>query len=214
MPGKEQAAYRMTQSSDPLARYRKKRDFRATPEPRGRRRKKAGGRFVIQKHDATSLHYDFRLEVGGVLKSWAVPKGPSTDPRVKRLAMPTEDHPVDYVDFEGVIPAGEYGAGAVIVWDAGTYENRTRDEDGEAVPLDTGLEQGHVKIRLDGKKIRGGYALTRTGKGKGARWLLVKVRDEHADARRNPVSTEPESVRSGRTIEEVAAEEGAEEAEE
>jgi len=214
MPGKEQAAYRMTQSSDPLARYRKKRDFRATPEPRGRRRKKAGGRFVIQKHDATSLHYDFRLEVGGVLKSWAVPKGPSTDPRVKRLAMPTEDHPVDYVDFEGVIPEGEYGAGAVIVWDAGTYENRTRDEDGETVPLDTGLEQGHAKIRLDGKKIRGGYALTRTGKGKGARWLLVKVRDEHADARRNPVSTEPESVRSGRTIEEVAAEEGAEEAEE
>jgi DNA ligase D-like protein (predicted 3'-phosphoesterase) len=161
--------------------------------------------FVIQKHDARSLHYDFRLESGGVLKSWAVPKGPSTNPKDKRLAQQTEDHPLGYADFEGVIPAGEYGAGPVIVWDTGTYRNLTERE-GVGVPVDEAVEGGHVKVWLEGQKIRGGFALTRVARGKDERWLLVKVKDEGADARRNPVRSQPESVISGRTIEEVAGE--------
>jgi DNA ligase D-like protein (predicted 3'-phosphoesterase) len=193
-----------------LEEYRRKRDFGRTPEPAGRsgRRGKAP-RFVIQKHDATALHYDFRLEAAGVLKSWAVPKGPSTDPRDKRLAMPTEDHPLDYYDFEGVIPEKAYGAGPVIVWDAGTYRNLT-EEDGREVPVADAVNAGHVKVWLEGRKLRGGYSLRRTriGKDEREKWLLVKLKDEEADARRNPVSSQPESVKSGRTIEEVAAEEG------
>ena len=194
-------------AKDPLETYRKKRDFRKTREPSGKGRRQAGRRFVIQKHAARSLHYDFRLEADGVLKSWAVPKGPSTDPRDKRLAVPTEDHPLDYGDYEGVIPEGEYGAGAVIVWDRGTYRNLTEDDGGE-VPVSEALAGGHLKIWLEGEKVRGGYAVTRIGKGKDLRWLLVKMDDEGADARRNPVGTEPESVLSGRTVEEVAEEEG------
>jgi DNA ligase D-like protein (predicted 3'-phosphoesterase) len=155
-------------------------------------------RFVIHMHAARSLHFDFRLEVGGVLASWAVPKGPSTDPREKRLAVRVEDHPVDYGDFEGVIPEGNYGAGPVIVWDAGLYRN-LRDE-----PVEEGLEDGHVTIWLQGHKLRGGYALTRTGvRGGKEQWLLVKKRDEGADARRNPVATQRESVLSGRTVDDV-----------
>lgn len=185
--------------SKKLSEYAMKRNRGATPEPFGGRKGK-GNRFVIQKHDATSLHYDFRLEVDGVLKSWAVPKGPSTDPRDKRLAMAVEDHPLDYIDFEGVIPEGNYGAGTVIVWDAGTYENlSTRDD--EPVPLSDALDAGHAIVSLNGQKLKGGYAITRVkfGKGKGENWLLVKKRDAEADARRNPVSTQPESVLSGRT---------------
>jgi DNA ligase D-like protein (predicted 3'-phosphoesterase) len=121
--------------------------------------------------------------------------------------MPTEDHPLDYGGFEGVIPKGEYGAGAVIVWDRGTYRNLTEEKDRE-IPVGEALRKGHLKVWLDGEKIRGGYALTRIGKGKDLRWLLVKMDDEEADARRNPVSTEPESVLTGRTVEEVAEEEG------
>ena len=147
--------------------------------------------FVIQKHAATSLHYDFRLEVDGVLASWAVPKGPSTDPRDKRLAMQVEDHPLDYGDFEGVIGPG-YGAGAVIVWDTGEYEN-LRDE-----PMAEGIENGHISFALQGHKLQGGWSLRRTKGGEKPQWLLVKRRDEHADARRNPVSTQPESVLSGK----------------
>ena len=186
--------------------YRRKRDFRRTPEPRGGRRRASAPRFVIQKHAATSLHYDFRLEVGGVLRSWAVPKGPSTDPREKRLAMPTEDHPVEYADFEGVIPEGEYGAGTVIVWDRGTYRTIPGDDGEDAAAA---LDRGHLKVRLEGEKLRGGYALTRTGGNGRERWLLVKIDDDDADRRRNPVSTRPKSVVTGRTLEEVAAEEGA-----
>ena len=189
-----------------LDEYIEKRDFDSTPEPEG------GGdidwsdqpRFVIQKHDASTLHYDFRLEADGVLKSWAVPKGPSTDPSEKRLAQPTEDHPIDYIDFEGVIPEDEYGGGTVLVWDAGPYRNQTTDDDGEEIPVADAIEGGHVKVWLEGEKLVGGYALTRTGSGDDARWLLVKVDDEEADARRNPTSTEPASVLTGRDLDEVA----------
>jgi DNA ligase D-like protein (predicted 3'-phosphoesterase) len=190
---------------DSLDRYRKKRDFRRTPEPSGRRRRsKDAPRFVIQKHDASSLHYDFRLEAGGVLKSWAVPKGPSTNPKDKRLAMRTEDHPLDYAEFEGVIPEGQYGAGPVIVWDAGTYRNLA-EKDGEEIRVERGVEEGHVAVWLEGNKLKGGYALARIGRGKDRRWLLVKMADQAADARRNHLKTQPESVISGRTIEDLAA---------
>jgi DNA ligase D-like protein (predicted 3'-phosphoesterase) len=128
-----------------------------------------------------------------------VPKGPSTNPADKRLAMPTEDHPLDYADYEGVIPEGRYGAGPVIVWDAGTYRNL-----GE--PVERAVEEGHVTVWLEGRKLRGGYALTRIGKDGRGRWLMVKMDDEAADARRKPVKTQPESVISGRTIRQVAAE--------
>jgi DNA ligase D-like protein (predicted 3'-phosphoesterase) len=193
-----------------LKRYREKRDFRKTTEPRGARRRpsRRKPRFVIQKHDARALHYDVRLEAAGVLKSWAVPKGPSMDPREKRLAMPTEDHPLDYAEFEGVIPERQYGAGPVIVWDTGTYQNLS-EEDGREVPVEKAVEAGHVKVWLEGKKLRGGWSFRRTRIGSDGRdrWLLVKLKDEKADARRNPVSTQPESVLTGRTIEDVAAEE-------
>lgn len=195
-------------SDDTLEEYREKRDFDRTPEPADSSGEGKAGRFVIQKHDASSLHYDFRLEAEGVLKSWAVPKGPSTDPSDKRLAMPTEDHPLDYIDFEGVIPEDEYGAGSVMVWDTGPYENLTTDDDGNEVPVEDAVARGHVVVRLEGEKVQGGYALTRTGSGDDARWLLVKMDDAEADARRNPTSTEPESVLSGRTLDEIAEDEG------
>jgi len=187
--------------------YAAKRDFERTPEPEGGKRRKGGERpiFVIQEHDASSLHYDFRLEVDGVLKSWAVPKGPSTNPREKRLATPTEDHPLDYAAFEGVIPEGEYGAGTVLVWDTGAYENIS-EQDGEPIEAADALEKGHLSVRLFGKKLEGGYTLVRMGDEADADWLLIKMRDDDTDARRNPVSTEPESVLSGRTIEAIAKE--------
>jgi len=158
---------------------------------------------VVQLHAARSLHYDFRLEVDGVLVSWAVPRGPSTDPRVKRLAVEVEDHSLAHRDFEGVIGERRYGAGAVIVWDTGTYENLAENES-----MAEGRERGHLSVWLDGEKLRGGYTFQRTHGGAKPRWLLIKRRDEEADARRNPVSTEPRSVLSGRTVEEVAAEAG------
>jgi DNA ligase D-like protein (predicted 3'-phosphoesterase) len=161
-------------------------------------------KFVIQKHDASTLHYDFRLEVDGVLKSWAVPKGPSTDPREKRLAMPTDDHDLDYIDFEGTIPEGEYGAGTVLVWDTGPYHTLKTDDNGNPVPMGDSVNKGHITVWLDGEKIKGGYALTRVAQGADERWLLVKMDDEEADARRNPVSTEPASVQTDRTLDEVA----------
>jgi DNA ligase D-like protein (predicted 3'-phosphoesterase) len=190
---------------DPLDEYRRKRDRKKTPEPAGGRRRSTRGqpRFVIQQHDATAMHWDFRLEAGGVLKSWAVPKGPSTDPREKRLAMPTEDHPLEYAGFEGVIPKGEYGGGPVIVWDAGTYRNLS-EKDGREISVEDAVKAGRVKVFLEGEKLQGGYALTRTGGEGRPRWLLVKMRDEHADARRNPVRSQPRSVISGKTIKEMA----------
>jgi DNA ligase D-like protein (predicted 3'-phosphoesterase) len=191
---------------DPLKEYSSKRDFRRTPEPSGKGKKTFKEPvFVIQKHDASRLHYDFRLEVDGVLKSWALPKGPSLDPREKRLAVRTEDHPFDYAEFEGIIPEGEYGAGTVIVWDIGTYEN-TKEKQGKTVPMAEALNGGHVTVWLKGKKLKGGYALTRFKKNDDENWLLVKMNDDHADARQNPLSTQPESAISGRTIEQIREE--------
>jgi len=190
--------------TDRLEQYRKKRDPDTTPEPgvraqpKKKRRRRGDPRFVIQKHDATTLHYDFRLEVDGTLRSWAVPKGPSTDPRENRLAVEVEDHPLEYADFEGVIGAG-YGSGAVIVWDAGTYRNLDEDK-----TMAEALDAGHARIWLEGEKLRGGWSLIRTNAGKKPQWLLKKRRDEGADARRNPQSTQPESVKTGRTVEQVA----------
>jgi DNA ligase D-like protein (predicted 3'-phosphoesterase) len=159
------------------------------------------GRFVIQKHAASRLHYDFRLEVNGVLRSWAVPKGLSTDPRQKRLAVEVEDHSIEYADFEGRIGEGGYGAGAVIVWDQGKYTNLDEDRS-----VSDALAAGHAKVWLEGQKLRGGWTLQRTRGGDKAQWLLIKRRDEGADARRRPESTQPESVKTGRTIEELQAE--------
>jgi DNA ligase D-like protein (predicted 3'-phosphoesterase) len=199
--------------ADPLQRYRERRDPDRTPEPAGGE-PRGGGEgpiFVVQEHDASTLHYDFRLEADGVLKSWAVPKGPSTDPSEKRLANPTEDHPLDYKDFEGAIPEGEYGAGTVIVWDTGRYEVLTEDDAGRPKPAAEAIAEGHIAVRLHGRKLRGGYALRRIAEGRDERWLLIKMRDDEADARRNPTSTEPESVLTGRTLDDVAAEEGTQE---
>jgi DNA ligase D-like protein (predicted 3'-phosphoesterase) len=186
-----------------LKRYEEKRDTSRTPEPFGGKPGDAPV-FVIQKHDARSLHYDFRLEADGVLLSWAVPKGPSTDTRDKRLAIHVEDHPIDYADFEGIIPEGEYGAGAVIVWDRGTYRNLMAEKD-EPLSVVESLDAGHVEVWLEGEKLRGGYALVKINRGEN-QWLLVKMDDEAADARRNPVSTQPNSVLSDRTIEDVYSE--------
>lgn len=187
--------------------YKDKRDLDKTSEPSGDEVSFdwASERpiFVIQKHDASSLHYDFRIEVDGTLKSWAVPKGPSTDPEDKRLAVPTEDHPLDYADFEGVIPEDEYGGGTVMIWDRGCYRNLKDDKS-----VAEQLKDGHATIWLEGEKICGGYALIHTDSGDDDRWLLVKIDDEQADARRNPTSTENKSVASDRTMKAISEEEG------
>lgn len=183
-----------------LQEYKRKRDFKKTGEPKPKKKSsKKKNIFVIQQHHASRMHYDFRIEVDGVLKSWAVPKGPSTNPRDKRLAVMTEDHPLDYATFEGIIPEG-YGAGTVIVWDTGAYKNNTK-KNGKIVPITKALDAGHIEIELHGKKLQGGYALTKF-RGDDD-WLLVKVNDDYADARRNPVSSEPESVLSGMTIKDL-----------
>jgi len=156
------------------------------------------GRFVVQQHDATARHFDFRLEVRGAMASWAVPKGPSFDPRDKRLAMRVGDHPIAWNDFEGITP-GPRGSGAVIVWDAGTYEDLTDDGMAKA------LKGGRAKFRLHGEKLRGAWALQRWGELRGReKWLLVKMSDEHADTALDVVAARPESVVSGRTLEDVA----------
>ncbi len=198
-------------NQDQLREYIRKRNFEVTPEPAANQGKKtAKPIWVIQKHDASNLHYDFRLEVDGVLKSWAVPKGPSTDPSEKRLALPTEDHPVEYAQFEGVIPADEYGGGTVMIWDTGTYRNLKAEieaeDEREPMSMTAAYDAGHLSVYLeDGQKIAGGYTLVRTGSSKDSRWLLIKIADDQADARRNPVSTEPDSVVSRRSLAEIAA---------
>jgi len=162
--------------------------------------------FVVHLHKAKTLHYDFRVEIGGVLKSWAVPKGPSTDPKQRRLAVLVEDHELGYADFEGVIPEGEPGGGAVIVWDKGTYINLKKHK-GQPVPIEESFKNGIVEVWLEGKKLKGGYVIVRTEiGGKSNNWLLIKMVDDYADPSRNPVENEPESVISGRTIEEVERE--------
>ncbi|MDT7827575.1 DNA polymerase ligase N-terminal domain-containing protein [Pricia sp. S334] len=187
--------------------YSKKRDFNQTKEPEGATGNKKSGEhpiFVIQKHDATNLHYDFRLEIDGTLKSWSVPKGPSTDPSVKRMAIPTEDHPIEYAEFEGVIPEDQYGGGTVMIWDRGAFENIKKDDDGQSISLKKSYQMGTVEVRLKGEKLQGGYALIKMKGGKmEGNWLLIKMDDDAADARRNPISTQNESVASGRTMQEI-----------
>lgn len=196
-------------SDDKLKAYKEKRDFRKTKEPKEGGKGKRGQRmFVIQKHDASRLHYDFRLEIDGVLKSWAIPKGPSTNPADKRLSVETEDHPISYADFEGVIPEDEYGGGTVMVWDTGTYKNLKKHKEGGEMAMEKAYEQGTIEVELRGKKIKGGYALRRFKKEKDKQqWLLIKMKDDQADARRNPTSTENKSVKTGRTMKEIEQEE-------
>lgn len=184
--------------ADRLRTYRAKRDFSRTGEPKGRPARKRPHKpvFVVQLHAASSLHHDFRLEDEGVLKSWAVPKGPSTNPKDKRLAVPTEDHPMEYKSFEGKIAEGEYGAGDVIVWDTGTFRNLSHDKAGKEIPLAEALRRGHASFFLEGKKLRGGFALNRFRRQGGREmWLLVKESDEFAGA-----ELSDESVLTGRTL--------------
>lgn len=173
---------------DNLEEYKKKRDFRKTKEPSGEKGK--GRIFVVQKHKASHLHYDFRLAINGVLKSWAIPKGPSMDPKQKRLAIQVEDHPFDYKDFEGVIPEDQYGAGTVIVWDKGRYENRGEKS------MEKGLEEGEVKFKLKGQKLKGEFALVNMQK---KQWLLIKKKDKYAGKEVN----DERSVKSGKKVGEI-----------
>ena len=190
-----------------LNEYQKKRHFKVTPEPSGKGQKpKDRGSdlvYVIQKHRATNLHYDFRLEWHGTLLSWAVPKGPSLDPSVKRLAMQVEDHPIDYAGFEGVIPEGEYGGGTVMVWDNGTWEPEVED-------VNAALQKGDLKFTLQGKKLKGSWVLVRTrgyGRNSDRSWLLIKHRDQFASTG-DPTTEEPRSVISERLLADIALEGG------
>jgi bifunctional non-homologous end joining protein LigD len=189
-----------------LEEYKRKRDFKQTPEPAGKLERGKGHRFVVQKHRATRLHYDFRLEMDGVLKSWAVPKGPSLDPADKRLAMQVEDHPVSYFDFEGIIPPGNYGAGTVMVWDVGTWE-----PEGDAHAM---LAKGDFKFRLDGDKLKGSFALihirSRKPGNKGTEWLLIKHRDAYVQEPYD-IDKYDYSVLTKRTLDQIADDAGARE---
>ncbi|MGA5901084.1 DNA polymerase ligase N-terminal domain-containing protein [Streptomyces venetus] len=193
---------------DRLRDYRGKRDFDRTGEPRGAGTP-AGDRprFVVQIHDASTMHFDFRLQVDDVLKSWSIPKGPSADPKDKRLAVPTEDHPLEYEEFEGVIPRGEYGGGTVIVWDHGTYEPLSHDRKGRPVDFAESLERGHATFRLSGSKLHGEYALTRFRGGDDGEeaWLLVKRAGGRAGTHGAPDPRRARSARSGRTLAQVAS---------
>src|SRR6201996_8771019 len=187
-----------------LEKYAKKRDFTKTAEPKASRSKdKDHLMFVIQKHDASRLRYDFRLEMDGVLKSWAIPKGPSTDPKVQRLAMMVEDHPFDYRNFEGIIPKGEYGGGTVIVWDEGTYEpiEEIKGKKAQEKHLLQQLKAGSLKIKLHGEKLEGEYALVKTnGMGENG-WLLIKHNDKFAS--KTDITKKDKSILSGKTIEKM-----------
>src|ERR1039457_3513951 len=164
-----------------LEEYQRKRDFKQTPEPPAKVERGERRRFVVQRHKASSLHYDFRLEMEGVLKSWAVPKGPSLNPSDKRLAMHVEDHPYDYKDFEGVIPEGNYGAGIVEIWDEGTYcDLDNSDKETAEKSLLEQLKMGSLKFRMFGKKLKGEFALVRLKAGGDKSWLLIKHRDEYS----------------------------------
>ena len=184
-----------------LAEYNRKRRFDVTPEPPGRAGKKRARAlaFVVQKHRASHLHYDFRIEHEGVMLSWAVAKGPSLDPGVRRLAMMTEPHPMDYNDFEGVIPEGEYGGGTVMIWDRGTWEPESPD-------VDRALAKGDLKMRLHGRKLKGSWVLVRM---RDRQWLLIKHRDAHASATVDLTVARPKSVVSRRTMAGIARAAGA-----
>jgi bifunctional non-homologous end joining protein LigD len=189
----------------PLDKYRQKRNFKVSPEPRGKTgvRKKPSLLYVIQKHRASHLHYDFRLEYHGVLLSWAIPKGPSLDPSVKRLAMQVEDHPIEYGGFEGVIPEGEYGGGTVMLWDRGTWSPDDSD-------VETALRKGSLKFTLHGKKLRGSWALIRTrgyGGTQKSAWLLIKHRDEFA-SKRDITKEKPNSILTSRMLADIARDDG------
>jgi bifunctional non-homologous end joining protein LigD len=191
-----------------LTEYRRKRDFTRTREPKGGGRKRSPKlAYVIQKHAASRLHFDLRLELDGVMKSWAVPKGPSLDPAVKRLAIQVEDHPIEYNAFEGSIPRGEYGGGTVMIWDRGSYTAAADTDDPEAA-LREGYRKGDFKFVLKGKRLKGSWVLVRTrGRSGGERrdqWLLIKHRDEAADPQTDPVAEYLTSAKSGRTMEEIA----------
>jgi bifunctional non-homologous end joining protein LigD len=192
-----------------LAEYNRKRHFGVTPEPPGTARARKAGQpleFVVQKHRATALHYDFRLEHRGVMLSWAVPKGPSPDPAVKRLAMETEPHPMDYNQFEGVIPEGAYGGGTVMIWDKGAWAPIAGDRLGDEAEADRQLKKGDLKFVLLGEKLLGSWVLVRTRGGR--QWLLIKHRDEYASQEDLTVS-KPRSVVSGRTMAEIGQAAGA-----
>jgi bifunctional non-homologous end joining protein LigD len=191
-----------------LVQYKKKRSFGKTPEPSGKKSSSSSRalRFVVQKHDASRLHYDFRLEMEGVLKSWAIPKGPSLNPDDKRLAMMVEDHPNDYRSFEGIIPEGNYGAGTVIVWDEGTYESLEPVEGGikqQEKTLLKQLREGNLKFRLHGKKLNGDYALVHLKGREENAWLLIKKKDKYSSTK--DVTKKDESVKSGKTLAQVEA---------
>jgi bifunctional non-homologous end joining protein LigD len=184
----------------PLTKYLAKRNFDITPEPKGRRTKRAASpelSFVIQKHQASRLHYDFRLEWNGVLLSWAIPKGPSLDPSVKRLAMAVEDHPIEYGGFEGIIPEGQYGGGTVMVWDRGQWEPKNSD-------VDSDLRNGELKFVLHGTKLKGSWVLVRT---RNSAWLLIKHRDRYASLE-DITMGKPRSVLSRRSMAGIAAASG------
>jgi bifunctional non-homologous end joining protein LigD len=187
-----------------LAEYNAKRDFSRTAEPEGKvpRGKAKTLHFVIQKHEASHLHYDFRLELDGVMKSWAVPKGPSLDPSVRRLAMEVEDHPISYNTFEGTIPAGEYGGGTVMLWDRGTYD---AEDGGGPDSVRRGYEKGDLKIVLSGKRLRGGWVLVRMQRPGRPQWLLIKHRDGTEDPSRDVTEEETTSVATKRTMEQIAS---------
>ena len=191
-------------NATPLTEYNAKRDFTRTAEPAGKVPKPRSKtlHFVIQKHAASHLHYDFRLELDGVMKSWAVPKGPSLDPSVRRLAMEVEDHPIAYNTFEGTIPQGEYGGGTVMLWDRGTYE---ADDDGGAASLRRGYEKGELRFVMHGKRIRGGFVLARLRRPGRPQWLLIKRRDQYADPERDVTAEETTSVATRRTMEQISS---------
>ena len=188
----------------PLADYKAKRDFTKTAEPAGKVPRKAAKtlHFVIQKHAASHLHYDFRLELDGVMKSWAVPKGPSLDPSVKRLAMEVEDHPIAYNKFEGTIPQGEYGGGTVMLWDRGNYDAA---DGGGAASLREGYRRGDMKVVLNGSRLQGSFALVRMNRPGKPQWLLIKHKDDFADPSRDVTAEETTSVTTNRTMDEIAA---------